>query len=50
MKKISIRMRFEYDPSKTNASDVYYKILRAIMDNRNNFNITGILDIHYLDK
>ena len=49
MKKISIRMKFEYDPSKTDASDVFFKVMELITDNRNNFDITRILDIHYLD-
>lgn len=49
MKKISIRMKFEYDPSKTNESDVFFKVLKLITDNKDNFDITRILDIHYLD-
>lgn len=49
MKKISIRMKFEYDPSKTTKSDVFFKVLRLITGNKDNFGISKILDIHYLE-
>lgn len=49
MKKITIRMKFEFDPSKTTKSDVFFKVLRLITDNKDNFDITRILDIRYLD-
>ncbi len=49
MKKISIRMKFEYDPNKTTKSDVFFKVLRLITDNKNDFDISKILDIHYLE-
>ena len=50
MKKISIRMKFEYDPNKTTKSDVFFKVLELITDNKDNFDISKILDIHYLEQ